>query len=868
MKRALFGVPAVQEIARMKKSFTRTPVGVAAARAVAGLLLSALAGHAGAITYTWTSGNFVPGTTAPSPLAAADVLAIQSSAAHSFSGSGFVNGGTVQWQPGASSIVFANGADVSSSGLWDAQGDAALVYGGGAVTTFNNSGTLRKSGGAGTTTIGNSAAFLFVNSGTIDAQTGTIALSGDNIINAGSVFTGAGSVVVNTGSTFNGGFQSSNLTLAGGVQTGNAAVLNGSAVWASSTLTGTWSVGATATLNAQGTSSKTFNAGTFTNNGTFAWQASSGGLVVQNGANIHNVGTWDARGDAAVVYGGGASTTFTNDGTLRKSAGNGVTQIGNSAASTFVNNGTIDAQTGTLRFSGDNVFNGGTVFTGAGSVGVNTASTFSGAIQSSNLRIEAGLQTGNGAVLSGQAVWASGTLGGGWTVGAGSTLISQGTASKTFDAGTFTNSGVFAWQANSGSLVVVNGASITNAGVWDAQGDAAIVYGGGAVSTFTNSGTLRKSAGTGTTQISNSGAFRFINSGAVEAQTGTLLISGNSSFNPGTVFSGAGSVVVDTASTFNGGFQSGNLTLSGGTHTGNAARLSGQAAWNAGALDGTWSVAPGATLNVATGSSKTFNNTGFTNDGTVAWNVGSGSLVVTNGGALVNNGLWQAQGDASLVYGGGANSSFVNNGTLRKTGGSGTTILTNSAALSFVNNGTVDAQVGTIQLPASFSNAGRLTGDGTLQTSGVLTNNGTLAPGSTGTGTLALTGGSLTQAAGATFEVDLTSLAAFDLLTVGGAAALDGTLALNCLGACSFALGDSFTILDASGALSGSFANVTLSGFGSGAFSVLYDLPTASVRLLVTEAVTAVPEPETYALLLAGIAAVGLVVRRRRPMAG
>jgi len=36
------------------------------------------------------------------------------------------------------------------------------------------------------------------------------------------------------------------------------------------------------------------------------------------------------------------------------------------------------------------------------------------------------------------------------------------------------------------------------------------------------------------------------------------------------------------------------------------------------------------------------------------------------------------------------------------------------------------------------------------------------------------------------------------------------------------------------------------------------------VQLLVTEAVTAVPEPETSTLLLAGLAAVGFLAKRRR----
>ena len=169
--------------------------------------------------------------------------------------------------------------------------------------------------------------------------------------------------------------------------------------------------------------------------------------------------------------------------------------------------------------------------------------------------------------------------------------------------------------------------------------------------------------------------------------------------------------------------------------------------------------------------------------------------------------------------------------------------------------------------PIDVGNAGTLKGSGTLQTSGVLTNSGTLAPGSFGAGTLALTGGALAQTGSAVFAVDLTSLSAFDLLTVAGAAALNGTLALNCLGACSFAVGDTFTILNASSALTGSFASVSLTGFATGAFDVVYDIANSDVRLRVTQAVTAVPEPSTYAMLLAGVAVLGGLAWRRRPSA-
>ena len=620
-------------------------------------------------------------------------------------------------------------------------------------------------------------------------------------------------------------------------------------------------------LSIQTAAAKSFSAVSFASAGTVNWTNSSGNLSFLSSASVASSGLWDAQGDAQLVYGGGTASTFTNSGTLRKSAGLGNTQIGNSAAFNIVNSGTVDAQTGTITFGGINTFNAGTVFTGAGSVVVNTASTFNGAFTSSNLTLAAGTQTGNAAQLNGQAQWTAGTLDGVWTVAAGATLNATGAGAKSFSGVSLANSGVLAWQASGGNIGFLSNASLVNSGVLDAQGDAALTYGGGTASTFTNSGTLRKSAGAGNTQIGNSTAFNIVNSGTVNAQTGTITFGGSNTFNAGTVFTGAGSVVVNTASTFNGAFTSSNLTLAAGTQTGGAAVLNGQAQWTGATLGGGWTVTAGATLNATGAGAKTLTGANVVNNGLLAWQASSGNLNFVSNVSLVNNSVLDAQGDATLAYGGGLASTFTNNGVLRKSGGSGSTVLSNSTALAFVNNGTVDVQVGTIQLPASFSNAGTLKGSGTLQTSGVLTNNGTLAPGSFGVGTLALTGGALAQTASATFAVDLTSLSAFDLMSVAGATALNGTLALNCLGACSFAVGDTFTILNATGALTGSFASVSLTGFATGAFDVVYDIANSDVRLRVTQAVTAVPEPSTYAMLLAGVAVLGGLAWRRRPSA-
>lgn len=120
------------------------------------------------------------------------------------------------------------------------------------------------------------------------------------------------------------------------------------------------------------------------------------------------------------------------------------------------------------------------------------------------------------------------------------------------------------------------------------------------------------------------------------------------------------------------------------------------------------------------------------------------------------------------------------------------------------------------------------------------------------------------QLAGGVLDAELQDLAHTDLLAINGNAVLGGTLALACYSHCTFAIGDQIVVLDATGTLSGSFAALTLTGFATGAFNVIYDTAQARVLLQVTQAVTAaVPEPETWLLMALGLGGMGLRLRRR-----
>ncbi|MCB1886979.1 MAG: PEP-CTERM sorting domain-containing protein [Rhodocyclaceae bacterium] len=162
---------------------------------------------------------------------------------------------------------------------------------------------------------------------------------------------------------------------------------------------------------------------------------------------------------------------------------------------------------------------------------------------------------------------------------------------------------------------------------------------------------------------------------------------------------------------------------------------------------------------------------------------------------------------------------------------------------------------------ASLSNTGTLAGSGTvvLPRSG-FTNEGVIAPGVGGVGSLDIVG-DLMLGSGSDLQFELASLGSFDTLALDGDITVGGELSIWNLGYTP-TIGDSFVIMTFDQSIDGLvFDNVSWNGFGAGVvFDVLYNADNITL-------VAAVPEPAEYAMMLAGLALVGTIARRRRAMA-
>jgi autotransporter-associated beta strand protein len=369
-------------------------------------------------------------------------------------------------------------------------------------------------------------------------------------------------------------------------------------------------------------------------------------------------------------------------------------------------------------------------------------------------------------------------------------------------------------QTTAGGPLIVSSSNVHLglAGVISGQGGLTIGSGGAAQLSATNTYT-------GVTRID----------GTPTGIPGTLLISG-----PGSIAASSGVVndgvfdisrawaavsIQDLSGTGRVNLGDRNLTITNGSST-----FSGIIA------DGGEYPGSGGSVTIA-GGTQTFAGVNGYTGGTL---VSGGTLNLTGtliGGMTVAPG-WTFNNSGIFASFGGAG--FWNQGITTNTGTLATDVLNTG---SFLNNGTFSG---------TFANLGVLSGTGTL--TGTLSNAGVAAPG-TPYGTMTVNG-SYTQSSTGTLQVTVAPSGQAGRLNVTGAtgtASLAGSVLAQVLAGGSYAPRSTYTILQTSGGLSGSFSRVT----SSSPFvlpSLSYDANNVYLTLQVGGFATAALNPQQQAV--------------------
>lgn len=307
--------------------------------------------------------------------------------------------------------------------------------------------------------------------------------------------------------------------------------------------------------------------------------------------------------------------------------------------------------------------------------------------------------------------WTGGTLAGGTYTNGGTLTMSVAAVAPNFSAA-LANTGTFVWNG-AASIFTQNGSSLNNSGLFNIRADGTVVQNTFFTAPFTNTGTIRKSLGGGTSTIQAN--LTQTAAGTIEAQTGTLNFAGGGTVS-GTVTASAGAVVNLGGLTLTGtltGSGTGLVNLNNTTIGAAGATLNyagSRLEWtNADVLGtGTLTIPVGATLNISQPGGKRLNTT-LTNNGTVI-NTGAG-VTQMNVGAQINNvGLFDVRYDTGGVFLPNGGGSLTNSGVMRKSVGAGTSALN----VNFVNanGGTVSVQTGIMTIGSGGANPTSFTFNG------------------------------------------------------------------------------------------------------------------------------------------------------------
>jgi uncharacterized repeat protein (TIGR01451 family) len=379
--------------------------------------------------------------------------------------------------------------------------------------------------------------------------------------------------------------------------------------------------------------------GTLVNSGTIVQQGID--LSLSNGvAIIHNTaqGTYELTDDATISTHG----SLVNDGVIRKTGGTGTGTLNgilfsNTGGTLEVDSGTLSldaagggtstggtfivAQDATLDLTGGstgNTFTGTYTGSGAGTVLLSGGGTLNIGTGGATFNFPAGLFQWNAGAFDSKINVQGNTLTNAGTIIVGSATSSRNVFLQSRDSsgnllanGTLLNTGTIV-QQGPGALNLADTATVKNQGTYQFTGDGSILNNSGALfAAFANAGTLVKTGGTGTSNVT-----------AILNNTGTIVA------------------------------QSGTLTLGSGTYASN--QISGDRL-----TGGTWVAQGGATLALGRAittsqANLTLDGAGSTITGVQGLAVNTGTLTVTNGARFSTSASLDNRGTLALGPAGSA----------------------------------------------------------------------------------------------------------------------------------------------------------------------------------------------------------------------
>jgi hypothetical protein len=396
----------------------------------------------------------------------------------------------------------------------------------------------------------------------------------------------------------------------------------------------------------QGTASTSLMVG-----GVFSWTGgtigSSANIAVTGPASLkgalNNAGSLQISNPSIVTD---VSTTLNNSGTI--SIDNGKFTLYKGASSgrfDILSGGTIEIAGGGYTFSsGASLGGNGTFVIGS------TATLLSGTSLSVEHLILSGSVIGGSLNINGASQWTGGEMKGGGSTSIGATASIILSASANLDNRILTNSGTLVWGA-AGTWRVQNGAILSNSGLLEITADANMMSDLliPASGQLINTGTLRKSAGTGSTSIN----IPISGGGTIQVSSGELVFGGGGA--------PTGTIVIDSGATLR--FASGSahpMDISGAVALGSAGALV-----NAGYLRTSANLISGQHLIMDVVTAGELNIIGDLNVASFTWNRG----VISGPGTTRNDGeiIFGAPG---LFFGVGGGRTLENAGTISWNAGS------------------------------------------------------------------------------------------------------------------------------------------------------------------------------------------------------